>query len=273
VGKEAEERCIDLPEDDPEMIRRLIAYIYLGEYDPVDEHSVAMLATLNQPASTSDTSPTYHLQYRASSVGDIKFYTHCRCLAPRTNHVEQSLLKAEAQSAPHGYLTVEKPANAFQIANPLIAHATMYALGDKYQVEGLCELAKRKFESCLPNHAQFEDFITATQLAYGSTPDSNRGLRDAVLGAFRMHFAVDLTQISGAESKLHTIAELSFLLLKSWPVKTEQPIPAAPNPVGVFGLPRPAATNPDPNIGLFRRFATSASVFNVPQGSFLFGHP
>jgi hypothetical protein len=30
VGKEAEERGIDLPEDDPEMIRRLIAYIYLG---------------------------------------------------------------------------------------------------------------------------------------------------------------------------------------------------------------------------------------------------
>jgi hypothetical protein len=43
MGKEAEEKVIDLPEDDPEMIRRLITYLYLGDYDPAISDSTCLL--------------------------------------------------------------------------------------------------------------------------------------------------------------------------------------------------------------------------------------
>jgi hypothetical protein len=131
---------------------------------------------------------------------------------------------------------VEKAANTVEIANPLTIHATMYALGDKYQVAGLCALAKMKFEACLSEHAQSEDFITAVQIAYSSTPDTNRGLRDAVVNAFRTEFKTDIKQMPGAEAKLDCIDELSFLLIKSWPAKIEPEKPAPMSTTaGVFG--------------------------------------
>jgi hypothetical protein len=42
-----------------------------------------------------------------------------------------------------------------------------------------------------------------------------------VVNAFRTEFKTDVKQIPGAESKLDCIDELSFLLIKSWPVKIE----------------------------------------------------
>jgi len=95
-------------------------------------------------------------------------------------------------AGPKPYVVVEKADDAIEVANPLTIHAKMYALGDKYQVEGLCDLAKRKFETCLSEHAHSEDFIEAVQIAYSTTPDSNRGLRDAVISAFRTEFKTDI---------------------------------------------------------------------------------
>jgi hypothetical protein len=101
----------------------------------------------------------------------------------------------------------------------------MHALADKYHVNGLGEVAKAKFEVCLRHHVNSQDFVTAVQLAYSSTPESNRGLRDAVVNAFLVHFQVKITEVPGLEAKLDTIDELSFLLMKSWPHKTEKSKP------------------------------------------------
>lgn len=111
--------------------------------------------------------------------------------------------------------------DSIQVVEPLTVHATMYALADKYQVEGLGELAKAKFEQRLYHHSNSEDFVNAVQIAYSSTLESNRGLRAAVLKAFRVYFQVNVAEIPGLEAKLETIDELSFLLIKSWPKKTE----------------------------------------------------
>jgi hypothetical protein len=62
-----------------------------------------------------------------------------------------------------------------QVARLLNTHATMYALGDKYQVEGLCEKALEKFKSSLLAHRESENFSDAVQIGYSSTPDSTRG--------------------------------------------------------------------------------------------------
>jgi hypothetical protein len=176
---------------------------------------------------------------------------------------------------------VEKAANTVEIANPLTIHATMYALGDKYQVAGLCALAKMKFEACLSEHVQSEDFITAVQIAYSSTPDTNRGLRDAVVNAFRTEFKTDIKQMPGAEAKLDCIDELSFLLIKSWPAKIEpeKPVPMSttagvsqPAPTGtssIFALPvaQPASGSSRPLFGGSQPPAatTTLSLFGNPR--------
>lgn len=274
VGKEAEENLIDLPEDDPEIIRRLIAYLYLGDYDPNNGMDLSKFATIPQYESTAAANPTHH--YRRGAFG-VSVTDPCACLAPNTNHMQQPVANTEAAASRSDQKLYEKTAYAMEVAEPLTIHASMYALGDKYQVEGLSQLAKEKFESCLHHHAHSVDFISAVQIAYSTTPDSNRELRDTVMDAFRKHFMTDVASIPGAEAKLDSIDELSFLLIKSWPSKvaptkmegkpsastiaTTGFVSLPPAPPGLFGLrpPLPPDTSASPQP------ATTAGLFGARQ--------
>ncbi|KAI1517870.1 BTB/POZ domain containing protein [Pyrenophora tritici-repentis] len=191
-GKEAEKRRIDLQEDDPEMIRRLVAYLYVGR--------------------------------------DVN--KQCACLAPNLTKIEQLVFSIGTPELALTSSIGETICKGIQVKEPLTIHATMYALADKYQVAGLGGVAKAKFEETLHHHSNSVDFINAVQIAYSSTPDSNRGLRDTVVRAFRVHFQVNVAEIPGLEAKLETIDKLSFLLIKSWPKKTE---PAQSGYAGLFG--------------------------------------
>ncbi|KAH6865051.1 hypothetical protein BKA58DRAFT_238073 [Alternaria rosae] len=222
-GKEADERRIDLPDDDPEMIRRLIAYLYLGDYDPTDEVGIAAFEQLKQYEPNTAAAPAHHP--RRGVFGSSQPHDQCACLALNLKNIEQVALKVEQQKKASQYVSHRKPDNSIEITSPLTIHAGMYALADKYQVKGLGRLAKIKFRDSLDHHVDSEDFIAAVQLTYSNTPESNRGLRDEIVQAFRMYFKVDITELPGLESKLDTIDELSFLLLKSWPRKME---PASP---------------------------------------------
>ena len=71
---------------------------------------------------------------------------------------------------------------------PLIAHARMYAIADKYSVPLLKELAKERFATCLKNieskgiqSLDIPTLATAIEIIYTTTPDSDRGLRDAII--------------------------------------------------------------------------------------------
>lgn len=273
VGKEAEERRLDLPEDDPEMIRRLISYLYLGDYDPCNENGILFLSSIKQIESITAVAQAYHSRYRKSSgFGGFAGSDQCSCLAPNTKNATQPIHDAKPQDKPEDYSVVEKAQSVIEVVNPLTIHATMYALADKYQVDGLGRLAKEKFESCLHHHANSDDFVNAVQIAYSSTPDSNRGLRDAVVKAFLKHFKIDLKDIPGIETKLESIDELSFLLIKSWPAKTEPPKPAesvARHPSGgLFGGGSSASAfgrSPQPSTTTLFGGASSASGFGRPQ--------
>ena len=238
------------------MIRRLIAYLYLANYDPCDEEYMPSFSTIKQHASTTPVASAHHSRYRKS--GPCARPDQCACLATNTQNVKQSVLVPTEQKRPSDYSVVEKSASVVEVANPLTIHATMYALGDKYQVDGLSDLAKKKFESCLHHHASSEDFLTAVQVAYSMTPDTNRGLRDVVVKAFLTHFQVDLAGIPDIEAKLATIDELSLLLIKAWPVKTE---PSKPADSKGAGLGSAFATAPTSN------------AFGMPQTSSGFGNP
>ena len=71
---------------------------------------------------------------------------------------------------------------------PLIAHARMYAIADKYSVPLLKDLAKERFATCLKNiesegiqSLDIPIFATAIEIIYTTTLDSDRGLRDAII--------------------------------------------------------------------------------------------
>jgi hypothetical protein len=249
------------------MIRRLIAYLYLGDYDPCNELAISSFSNIKQHDSTTAAASACHR--RNGAPGNSGSFDPCACLAPNTKSVEQ-LVSATQYT---GVSTFEKPRNTIEVNEPLTIHATMYALADKYHVNGLAEVAKAKFEACVRHHVDSEDFVNAVQLAYSSTPESNRGLRDAVVNAFLVHFQVKITDVPGLEAKLDTIDELSFLLMKSWPHKTEKSKPfsgfaaASVKPTSnLFGAPATLAPPSSGTGSLFAPRTSSVSPFGQLGG-------
>jgi hypothetical protein len=99
VGKEAEERCIDLPEDDPEMIRRLIEFAYLGEYGPSDAKDIESFCALPTYESSA-VAPSTHHSRRGAFSGATR---QCACLALNTKKVAQPVRNAHVRTACETY--------------------------------------------------------------------------------------------------------------------------------------------------------------------------
>ncbi|KAL0258136.1 hypothetical protein SLS55_007308 [Diplodia seriata] len=85
----------------------------------------------------------------------------------------------------------EDEASADDAPSHLIAHAKVYAIAEKYAITGLKSLARRKYASQLfdDNHwsSRTADFAESMIEVYESTVDTDRGLRDLVIQAFRQH--------------------------------------------------------------------------------------
>jgi len=69
----------------------------------------------------------------------------------------------------------------------LVIHAKVYALAEKYGINGLKALARRKFASQVGHHFSSEELPFAIQEVYESTVEADRGLRDIVVQTFRTH--------------------------------------------------------------------------------------
>lgn len=76
----------------------------------------------------------------------------------------------------------------------LLLHTRVYALAEKYDIPSLKDLAQSKFEMAMACFYDSSEFADAIEEVYCSTIDSDRGLRDVVLEAFRSHPALATTQ-------------------------------------------------------------------------------
>lgn len=193
---------IDLPDDDPYMITRLICFLYTGRYDPIYVSQLDLCQSFKvkhqlftRVKSTTDPHPEEHL------------FEECHCLAFDLDEPESNMTTIN---------------NLKQCTGPLTIHASMYSVGDKYQVSGLSDLARSKFMSCFHHHVNSDDFVNAVQIAFSTTPDQNEGLRNVISDAFLTYFKVKISDIPGAKENLCTLDGLSMQLIKAWPMKTKR---------------------------------------------------
>ncbi|KAI9657325.1 MAG: hypothetical protein M1821_003005 [Bathelium mastoideum] len=94
----------------------------------------------------------------------------------------------------------------------MVLHAKVYAIADKYDIPGLKELARRKFEAQVAQHWDATEFPDALEEVYCSTIDTDRGLRDVVLQAFREN--PRLAMKAEVEAAVRDLAPLAFELYK-----------------------------------------------------------
>jgi hypothetical protein len=92
----------------------------------------------------------------------------------------------------------------------LILHARVYAVAEKYTIEGLKDVALKKFEVELQTHWDTQDFLQATEVVYNSTPESVRGMRDVVVETFHVH---NLLGQEGVKEYIKDFTDLVYDLL------------------------------------------------------------
>ncbi|KAF5709420.1 speckle-type POZ [Fusarium mundagurra] len=150
--KEGLESRINLPDDDPTVVREMLYYLYnldlVGyEFIPEDGNFIE-----------EELSDTEYENAMIRRLAGHRFVGNRR--------VKGLVPKLGARIGP--------PAN-------LTLFAKVYALGEKYGIPGLKTIALSKFETLAKAYAQTEDFRLAVHEVYTSTIDQDRGLRDVVV--------------------------------------------------------------------------------------------
>lgn len=101
----------------------------------------------------------------------------------------------------------------------LLLHTKVYALAEKFDIPGLKDLAKSKFEMAMACHYDSPEFAEAIEEVYCSTVDSDRGLRDVVLQAFRSH-----PQLASTQDVFSVIKETPTLAFELFKIERGIPI-------------------------------------------------
>lgn len=134
--------------------------------------------------------------FRTACIGPFKVI----CVALKYRHVAKHKQEASSQTYSldsHTLPTVRRMVDYFYIgdyatelteedrckgaSSVLVVHAEMFALADKYAIEGLETLAAYKYERDLRRQQDAHEFFLSIPAVYELTPGSSRGLRDKVL--------------------------------------------------------------------------------------------
>ena len=190
LKKESESGVVDLPEDEPEIIKLLIQYLYEAEYNPVlptgsqvKAYAVALLYRSsyqdNFPHSCKDGDDPNNIFVSAFSCRK-RLCSHHTCNESRGTCCQN--FSCELCTAPSAPLS--PPAGN---AEDLLLHAKMYEIGDKYEVIGLKGLAKDKFKASCKHFWRTPSFAVAARHAFSTTVEDDKGLRDIVSATISEH--------------------------------------------------------------------------------------
>ncbi|EMT69541.1 Kelch repeat and BTB domain-containing protein 1 [Fusarium odoratissimum] len=152
---------INLPDDDPAAVRKMIGYLYNIDYNPTTKQMPDYEDDVE--AELSDTEYDAETRYRMRLFG--------------AEFIERKRIKQLKELEWGGWQVGEPP-----LSPQLSLHAKVYALGEKYGIEGLKKAAKGKFESEIQSgNVGIDDFAEAAEEVYTSTVSEDRGLRDVVV--------------------------------------------------------------------------------------------
>jgi hypothetical protein len=159
-SQEAYSKRIELKDDDPETVERMISFLYTFDYK--DE------------ACRDHESTKINSEYDS---GD------------EAGEIQDMVEPIEDQAPPEATDSVlENEASNGQDYQPTIFSAVrVYAIADKYDIQGLKRLAKQRFCEWAATNWACEDFPAIAREVFESTPSSDRGLRDFILGIVTDH--------------------------------------------------------------------------------------
>jgi hypothetical protein len=168
---------IDLPDDDPAVVKLFIQFLYEDEYDPKipEEATIAYTSrgdgyTYDFPHTCGDwctgwkrnVCPHHYCDTDIYDIGRHSFV--CYICAP-----------PEAKFCPDGD------------SHQLLLHSKVYEAAEMYDIKGLKELARRRFSGACTKYWDEDEFVEAANHACTTTPEKDRGLRDVIIKTIADH--------------------------------------------------------------------------------------
>lgn len=219
--KETQENEITLDEDEPEVIKLLLQYLYEGEYEPklpTVRKEMKKSPKIKRGSRSGYIPP--HLRQQEQQKGQ-----HHTCLKDNLNGWG-TYVCGEVLCVHHrcdedcsgdcedfscsACMEMEDP-RPDEAQQPM-THSQMYECADKYDVAGLKDLAKEKFKLACDASWNDATFAAAATHAFTTTPDNDMGLRDVVIETLKNH--LELINKPEIEVLLTEFNGLAFGILK-----------------------------------------------------------
>jgi len=185
---------MNLPEDDPHVVKLLVQYFYESEYSPELPPSAGFdadgQAIVTVPKENGFRYEFPHTCAPKCPSPNYKVYHHHMCLPDTCMEQCVRFICKEC--------TKTQPPE--DDATQLLLHTSMYQSADKYDVAGLKLLAKEKFSRSCEAFWDTEQFATAAEHALTTTPDSDVGLRELLYQTIVAH--IELLNKSAIETLL-----------------------------------------------------------------------
>ncbi|KAI4659343.1 uncharacterized protein J4E78_005770 [Alternaria triticimaculans] len=195
-GQESESGTVDLPKDEPAIVKLLIQYLYEGEYEPLLLDGESSLAPAS--AKVNDTRPKHNhnglaYSYDFPHTCDTNNICSSSFVCPHhtCHHTNWSLCCANRKYTCEmcNRAAPSLPSLNGQ-ADQLLLHSKIYEYADKYDVIGLKDLAIEKFSRSCKHFWDKDEFSIAAHHVFSTTVDTDKGLRDIVSATIGAHMGL-----------------------------------------------------------------------------------
>lgn len=192
------------------MVKLLMQYLYEGDYDPKCLPFVPqVLETANSDQDSYDwvkQSPLspHTCSHRNRNCNNRSVCDHHHCGGNCSYDCRKFI--CEVCNPPQAIPPIEGD------AEQLSTHASMYAIGDQYDVLGMKELCKEKFRRACLNFWNHSEFAIAVHVVFSTTLEEDKGLRDIVSKTIADH--MELVEKPEIEVLMTQFNGLAFGLLK-----------------------------------------------------------
>ncbi|KAL8938269.1 MAG: hypothetical protein Q9216_003986 [Gyalolechia sp. 2 TL-2023] len=165
--REAQTATIDLSDDDPKPLERMLKYLYTDNYDENDQSSVQTVDGTQDAEKSVDGDLIRQLALN----GDMDSAIDTVVRPPL------STTWTDIDSDNEYFGDCKFPVKVSAVWN----NVQVYALADKYDVQPLKALAAKRFENGVTGDWETDDILTMMTEVYNTTPITDRGLRENML--------------------------------------------------------------------------------------------
>ncbi|PVI05401.1 hypothetical protein DM02DRAFT_686318 [Periconia macrospinosa] len=189
-GKETEDSLIDLPDDDPQIIRLLIHYLYLDDYQITLPKESKQLVCEARPVKNGAGLPyTYQFPHTCNTNDDSRDIAVCpHHYCHKNPSYRDSGAHLKKKFSCESCIVLRNPQGTEEA---LIVHAKLYEVADKYGVPNLKDYAAQRFNNACYVFWDSATFVKATRLIFTNTPENDKGLRDVVIKTIAKHMVLN----------------------------------------------------------------------------------